>query len=257
MLITLFLTAPSLKKHADISLLDGRFIAHRGLHDIPPASCPENSLAAFEEAAKRGYPIENDIHLTADGRVVVFHDDSLKRMCGVDRKPEEMTLAEIKKCRLAATDQTVPTLEECLETVGGRVPLLIEFKATSKKGSYALCAAADKILSDYKGKYLIQSFYPFVLGWYKKNRPDICRGQLSSGFYHDPLSHRLLGCLLFNFIGRPHFISYEYKYKNNIFFRLNRLLGAHPICWTLTSQEALDSVKNQFKSYIFEGFIPR
>ena len=56
-------------------------IAHRGLHD---AKAPENSLAAFRRAMEHGYVIELDVHMLADGKIVVFHDDNLKRMTGVD-----------------------------------------------------------------------------------------------------------------------------------------------------------------------------
>ena len=59
----------------------GKYIAHRGLHDIKKG-IPENSMKAFEEAIKKGVAIELDVRLSKDGRVVVFHDKPLKRMCG-------------------------------------------------------------------------------------------------------------------------------------------------------------------------------
>ena len=52
----------------------GRNYAHRGLHRIDK-STPENSVPAFEHAARIGYGIELDVHITADGELVVFHDD--------------------------------------------------------------------------------------------------------------------------------------------------------------------------------------
>ena len=45
---------------------------------------PENSLPAFQEAVRQGYAIELDVRLTADGRLAVFHDDTLQRMCGLN-----------------------------------------------------------------------------------------------------------------------------------------------------------------------------
>ncbi|MBO5912974.1 MAG: glycerophosphodiester phosphodiesterase [Clostridia bacterium] len=250
----LFLVFPSLRKHPDCVVLNNLYIAHRGLHGLSEDT-PENSLRAFEKAVEWGYGIEIDIHLTKDGKVVVFHDDTLNRVCGVDGRVEDKTLAELKQLRLLGTDCEIPTLQECLDTVNGKVPLLIEFKCISLKCN-ELCRAADEILSKYNGKYLIQSFYPTVLGWYKKHRKDICRGQLASAFKGEEFYKRLLGCLLFNVVARPHFVSYEHKYRKNIFRRLVTSLGAFPVGWTFQSQKAVDDDKVGFKAYIFEGFIP-
>lgn len=253
--LLLFLIFPSLRRHRDREVLKGRFIAHRGLHGLLD-NTPENSLNAFKRAVELGFAIEIDIHLTRDGQVVVFHDDTLNRVCGVDGKVEEKTLAELKQLRLLGTDCEIPTLQECLDVVNGKVPLLIEFKCVSLKCD-ALCRAADKILINYNGKYLIQSFYPTVLRWYKKHRSDICRGQLSTPFKGEAFYKRLSGALLLNFLGRPDFVSYEHKYSDYFFFKLVKKLGAFPVGWTFQSQSDLDNAKLNFDAYIFENFMPK
>ena len=58
-----------------------RYIAHRGLYD--KLDVPENSMKAFENAILKGYAIELDVNMTLDGYLVVFHDESLKRMTGI------------------------------------------------------------------------------------------------------------------------------------------------------------------------------
>ena len=251
----LFCIFPSMRKHEDRKLLDGLYIAHRGLHNIKEG-VPENSLAAFRLAAEKGYAIENDIHLTADGEVVVFHDDDLHRMCGVSGKIEEKTLAELKELRLAGTEESIPTLAECLEVIGGRVPLLIEFKMTGGSPR-ALCEAADKILSEYDGKYFVQSFYPPVLGWYKKNRKEICRGQLSCDFHESDIKKKALEALFFNFLARPDFVSYHQYHWKKFFRRICTALGAFPVAWTIRNEDELKEAKKHYKTYIFEGFLPR
>lgn len=257
LLATLFFFAifPALRYHPDRDLLKGAKIAHRGLHGFSK-DVPENSLRAFQAAADKGYWIENDIHLTKDGHVVVFHDDTVDRMCGVSGRVEEMTLAELKTLRLAGTDQEIPTLQECLDLVDGRVALLIEFKCPTANAA-PLCEAANRILEGYQGKYCIQSFYPPVLGWYRKHRKDICRGQLATPFYKEAFSRRLAGALLFNFIGRPDFISYEHKFHRNIFRRLAVKLGAGSLGWTFRTEKDLEARKMDFQGYIFEGFLPK
>lgn len=251
--VLLFMIFP--KKYKGENIFDkNKFIAHRGLHN---ENIPENSLKSFQEACKNGYIIENDIHITKDNQVVVFHDDTLKRMCGVDKKVEELTLNEIKEYNLLNTDEKIPTLKECLDLIDGKVPLLIEFKCLDIKTCDMLCNEANKILNEYKGEYAIQSFYPFVLKWYKDNRPDVMRGQLASAFYKENISKKLLGTLMFNFIARPNFISYEFKHKNNIFLKLCILLGAYPVAWTYHKQEEINLTKDVFNNFIFENFIPK
>lgn len=265
-LLLVILILPSLRRHPDRALLDGRFIAHRGLHDVritradgstdPRSLAPENSLAAFDLAASERYIIENDIHVTRDGEVIVFHDDDLFRMTGVHGRPEDMTLEELKQLRLGGTEQQIPTLRECLDLVDGRVPLLIEFKCTNMPTCDRLCAAAVPILDGYEGKYLVQSFFPFVLTYYRKHRPAICRGQLASGFFHDKLYMKLLGCLILNVTAKPDFVSYDHKDAAHLCRRLCTALGAHSVGWTFRSEEELEENGRWFSTFIFEGFIP-
>ncbi|MBQ6947128.1 MAG: glycerophosphodiester phosphodiesterase, partial [Clostridia bacterium] len=107
-LLYLFLVCPSLRRHGDRILMKGMYVAHRGLHDAQ-LGAPENSVNAFLLAKKLGYCIETDIHLTRDGQVVVFHDNTTGRMCEKDLSVESSTLAELKELRLNGTDQKILT----------------------------------------------------------------------------------------------------------------------------------------------------
>lgn len=256
-LLFIFMIFPATRRHPDREIMRGMYIAHRGLHS-GDSKVPENSLLSFEKAVEKGFAIETDIHITADNEVIIFHDNTFKRMCGDDRRPEDMTLSEIKKFRLLGTENSVPTLKECLDLVDGRVPLLIEFKTMSPKTCDRLCCAANEILKDYSGKYFVQSFYPFVPNWYKKNRPDIMRGQLSSGYFKEKdIQMKLLSALLYNFIARPDFVAYEHKYKNNIFRCISAFFGAYSVGWTFTSQSEVENAKDKMNTFIFELFIPK
>lgn len=250
----LFLLFPSGRKHKDLKYLKGKYIAHRGLHN-KEKGVPENSLSAFKEAVEKGYMIENDIHITKDNEVVVFHDDTLERMCGVSGKIEEKTLAELKELRLIGTDEQIPTLKECLSVVDGKTALLIEFKCDGKTYK-RLYQEANKILEEYNGLYFVQSFYPPLLMLYKRNNKKVCRGQLSTAFKGEGIKKRLLGLLLYNFLSRPDFVSYEHKFANAFSLKLNKFLRAFPVCWTLKNKEELEKAKSDFKTYIFEDFIP-
>lgn len=256
--IYLFLLFPTLRRHPDRELMRGMYVAHRGLH-AAQAAVPENSMKAFSLACELGFCIEIDIHLTRDGHIVVFHDDTTKRVCGKDLRVEECTLAELRELRLLDTDERIPTLEEVLSLINGKVLLLIEFKSVYGN-SRALCTAAENILSKYQGKYIVQSFYPPVLYWYRKNRPQICRGQLSQNFIahkgQRSFSKILAGWLLLNFLSRPDFVSYNYEDANTFSRGLCIALGAFSVGWTFRDAAALADAKPLFDTYIFENFLP-
>ena len=123
----LILVRPTKKTKPQEELL--RDYAHRGLHNGKDA--PENSLAAFEAACQKGYGIELDVQLSRDGTVMVFHDYTLVRMTGCDKKLCELDAEELTALTLGESDQTIPTFAEVLSLVDGRVPLLVELKGES------------------------------------------------------------------------------------------------------------------------------
>ncbi len=252
-LVFLILISPSDRKHPKIGMLRGAYIAHRGLHD-KSKSIPENSLSAFEQALKHGFPIEIDIHLTKDNKVVVFHDEKLERMCGSEGSVEEKTLEELRTLRLLDSDEKIPTLEETLNLVNGKQFLLIEFKV--KNNAKQLCRAASEILSQYKGDYFVQSFYPQVLGWYKFHNRTVCRGLLAAKFQNEGLAKRLLGNMLLNFIAKPDFIAYKLEDSDALMRRLVVWLGAESLGWTFRSAKTLEEKKRHFNGFIFENFLP-
>lgn len=226
----------------------GRYIAHRGLHS---GSVVENTLPAFAAAIGKGYGIELDVQLSSDGVAVVCHDYDLKRVFGDERKVAALTAEELKKIG-------VPTFAEVLALIDGRVPLVAEMKGESL--STDVCAKAAELLDRYTGEYCIESFNPMHLRWFKKHRPQVVRGQLSTAFGKKRdgkrnFLHFFLRHLLLNFLSRPHFISYEHIYYG-VSVRLCRLFGAVTACWTPQSGEECDQAKPHYDFFIFEGFEP-
>ena len=262
MALFLILIMPRLgHKQARKPFTDQAYFAHRGLHDNK-SDAPENSMRAFKKAVDAGYGIELDVHITKDEIPVVFHDDTLKRVCGVEGKISDYTLEELKEFRLYGTDQGIPLFKDVLELVDGKVPLIVEIKANDN--DLRVCPKADELLSKYKGLYCMESFNPMAVKWWKKNEPDIVRGQLSDSYmhseetkYHTPL-YWALEYLLLNILAKPDFIAYNHKFYRNMARQINRYLyGAMSAAWTIRSQEELDERINDFDVYIFEGFIPK
>ena len=216
--------------------------AHRGFHNIKNG-IPENSLAAFARAVESGYGIELDVQLSADRVPVVFHDFDLKRMCGVDARVSSYTYEQLKELKLADTDQKIPTLEEVLTLVDGKVPLIIEYKVEGI--DFSVCPISNALLKNYQGLYMVESFNPIVLSWYRSNRNDVVRGRLSDGK------------LMMNGTTRPDFIAFNHEKSGNVWFLLTtQFFKAKPVAWTVRSQVELDKAKADFDIFIFEGFTP-
>ena len=230
-----------------------KYIAHRGLHDDKH---PENSISAFKNAVENDYAIELDVQQLSDGTVVVFHDETLSRMTGQDGYIQNLTKKELKNYKLAQSEECIPTLEEALKTIAGRVPVLVEIKNSTKVGS--LEQKTLEILKKYTGDYAIQSFNPYVLIWFKENAPEILRGQLSSKFKKVPLSFvkkYALKRFKLNKQSEPHFISYRAKDLPSRFIRKYKNLPL--IAWTVRSQDQYMNVVKYSDNIIFENFAPK
>lgn len=253
-----FLIAPGrIPKAAPAELWNYRY-AHRGLHDREN-TIPENSLPAFAAAAESGYGIELDLNITTDDKVVVFHDDNLKRVCGVDRNITDCSFDELSQYRLSGTDESIPLFTEVLSLVGGRVPLIVEFK--NSKRNAALCEKAAAILDSYNGMYCIESFHPGIVLWFKKHRPNIVRGQLAAGrkeYGSAPWLEALFASsLLINITGRPHFAAYRHEDSHRKFrLWLFRRLGGKLAGWTVRDTDDIEWCENYFDVIIFEYFKP-
>ena len=156
-------------------------IAHRGIHD---KNCPENSLCAFDRAIVRGLPIELDLQLTRDEKLVVFHDWTIERMTNGKGKLSKKKCEELCRLSLQRTEERVPTFEDVLKLVNGRVPIVVEIK---KKGFLVDDICNDVIceLRNYNGQIAISSFNPLIIRWFKKDEPDIVRGQNFTNFGND------------------------------------------------------------------------
>lgn len=231
-------------------------IAHRGFWG---GNVPENSLAAFENAAQKGLAIEIDVHLTKDGHVVIHHDDTLTRMTGLDKKISDCTLDEIKAQCLNDTAEKVPLLSELLPIAKGRAPILIEIKSTSTKVGVLEKALLD-VIEKYDGEYAVQSFNPLSVKWYKDNAPHILRGQLASHLDtscgQSKLNCFMLNNLLLNNITKPDFVSYDQNFMPDKAVARERKKGREIIAWTVTSKKREDELKTLCDNIIFEGYTP-
>lgn len=152
--------------------------AHRGAS----VEYPENTLAAFRRAVDLGVDgIELDVHLSADGHLVVMHDETVDRTTNGSGAIEEMTLAEIKALD-AGNGESVPTLGEVLDLVGRALHVDIEVKAN---------AAGEAVLKELEGRnsrWLISSFKWDVLQYVRSRDAEADLWPLTVGASDDAIA---------------------------------------------------------------------
>ncbi len=249
---------PRSSRRRDMQHYKGLAFAHRGLHT---RTIPENSMPAFKAAVDRNIPIELDIHLTKDKKIVVFHDDNLRRMCSLDCAPEEITWLQMKKLTLGNSSEHIPLFKDVLQMVDGRVPILVEIKLPNRDTD--LCRRAHHLLQTYHGPYMVQSFNSYALKWFRDNAPTVLRGQLSYDLHNKKdlypktvyLGLRFLIC---NALSRPDFISYRFFNRKNISLSIVHYIFRCPVAlWTIRNQGDYNEGRRHFDMMIFEGFIPK
>ena len=162
-------------------------IAHRALHDASKGVY-ENCRSAIIAAIEHGYAIEIDLQLSADGRAMVFHDDTLDRLTDKHGDVSDYTAAELTQIKVGSGQDVIEPLEDILRLVDGRVPLLIELKDQSRQLSQTdgrLEQATIDALSLYEGAVAVMSFNPHMIATMAKLSPDLPLG-LTTGSFMDP-----------------------------------------------------------------------
>lgn len=250
LLYVFFLARPKGRKSGvEVFLTD---YAHRGLHN---KDIPENSLLAFENAVSSGHGIELDVQLSKDGVVMVFHDYTLSRMTGCDKKLSDLEYSELSSLRLKGSDEVIPTFSQVLSLVDGKVPLLVELKGESLDSS--LCEKVSILLKDYKGKYCIESFNPILIKKMKSFLPDAFYGQLYTNVCREKKKYSFLNMALsvmaLNFLSRPDFIAYNQVDRESFPVKLTtKFYKAYRFVWTARTKEEYKTAKDLGENPIFE-----
>ncbi|MBQ3237024.1 MAG: glycerophosphodiester phosphodiesterase, partial [Oscillospiraceae bacterium] len=153
-----------------------KLFAHRGLHGD---GIPENSLAAFDLARRSGYGVELDVQLTADKKVVVFHDEEVSRTTGAKGWVKDMTLAEMRELDPSngfdIHDQKVPTLDEYFSLVEDKD--LVTF-VELKNSFITYPGMEEKVLEcidrhDLRKKVIVYSANHYSVMKFKEMAPDV------------------------------------------------------------------------------------
>lgn len=234
----------------ELDWLTARPIAHRGLHDDADGR-PENSIAAFDYAAAKDIPFEFDVQVTKDGRPVVLHDAELGDALVRDLDWDTIRSREI------APDHPIPTLEQVLETVDGRVPIVVDVRRWGVGGSSGLERAVADRLRDYRGPAVCQSFDPFALRRLRRLLPDIGIGQASGSLRSaGPVTAAIGRMMLTNAITRPDFLTYELPELPARFVTFWRNEKRPLLAYTAHSDDEERRATALADGFFFSGYLP-
>ena len=230
-------------------------VAHRGLWNGNGA--PENSLGAFQAACEAGYGIELDVQLSSDGEAMVFHDDDLKRMTGVDGRLRDRTAADLAELSLAGSDERIPTLRETLALVGRRAMIHVELKTPYGEVG-PLEQRVHEILLDHAGPTCIIGFNPYSHAWFADRHPGVLRGLDSYDYKRAPHMNEAqrdsFARLEHVAIARPHFLALHVDMLPDPRATKFREEGMPVVTWTIRDPAQWTAVKDHCDNLIFEGF---
>ena len=242
--------------------LVARPIAHRGLHDRSKG-IHENTLSAAETAIAGGFAIECDVQDTADGEAVVFHDHALDRLTDQEGPVRGRAAAELTRIAIATTQDRIPTLQDFLGRIGGRVPVIVEIKSRFDS-DMALTRRTVEIASRYDGPVALKSFDPDVVTVLRELAPDLPRGIVAEASYEDR-EYDLLGAdkkhemanLLHLPRSAPDFVSWRVHDLPLAAPFLCRHFGRLPLMtWTVRTEEDRRRAAVHADQIVFEGFRP-
>lgn len=217
----------------DLGWLTRRPIAHRGLHD-GNKKVWENTLAAFELAIDADFSIECDVQLSGDNEVIVFHDTHLSRLTREKGQVRSRTTHQLTSYEIGTTLQRIPTLQNMLNAVAGRVPVLIELKGAPGYDKHFLQVLANG-LSGYNGHYAVMSFDHHLIRKLKRYLPNVPAGLTAEGLKDEDMESH------FSMLAHDiDFVSYNVHHLENRFVRFVRDKLAMPvISWTVRTNEDL------------------
>ena len=210
-------------------------IGHRGAGK----EIPENTIASFNAALDAGMDaVELDVRRTKDGKLVVFHDEKMKRLTGAGGSIGDYTLSELEKMRVLGSDYSIPTFDEVLDAVGDKAKsILIEIKEVGTEKAVINTVKKHRLA----GKVIIVSFHEEALKTLKELDKGIITGLIyasyKSSIYNNPIdAAKALGAeYLLPLYRFTHTKNVEDAHKN----------GLKVIVWTIDNREAAKEFKNK------------
>jgi glycerophosphoryl diester phosphodiesterase len=227
--------------------------AHRGLHG---AGVPENTRGAFAAAIERGFGIELDVQLSLDGAAVVFHDDDLNRLAGVDAPVASKTAAELARLPILGTAERMATLPDTFSFIADRMPVLVEIK-NERSTTGAIEEAVAAAFAAYPGRAAVMSWNVASIAWFARHHPQTPRGLVVTSFWRSGgfspyLLPRLAAVLPPELTADPHFLAYDIRCLPTGRSERFRRKGRPVLTWTVRSEREQERARRYADRPIFE-----
>lgn len=239
-------------------------LAHRALHDRA-RGCVENSLSAITAAIEAGFGIEIDVQLAADGVAMVFHDRDLDRLTSETGPIRTRRSIDLGRIELSGGGEGIPTLENALDAIDGRTPILIEIKdrdETLNADVGPLERAVAGVLAKYEGPSAVMSFNPHSTAMMARLIPELPRGLVTTRFRRAdwPLvsaQRRAALTMIADYerVGAC-FISHRASDLRSPHVARLKAAGAGVLCWTIRTPEAEAEARRIANNITFEGYRP-
>lgn len=217
-------------------------IMHRGFFDNE--KIVENTIKSFKKANTLKHPYELDVRLTKDEKLVVFHDDTLKRLGNSSKKISDMTYDELSKIKLLGVD-TIPLFEDVLK-LDNKYGIMIEIK--NENNNRTLENKLLELLSSYDKPYSIISYNKKSLRYIRSKNKDIPLGYVirrNNKRFFVKMSNKMF---LKTF--KPDYLSISKTEINNKYVKKYK----KPILiWTIKTREDYNKYKNKGTNLVLEN----
>ena len=246
-----------------LNWLIARPIAHRGLHDLARGII-ENTAEAVRAAVARGYGVEVDLHISADGEAMVHHDAELGRVTEGEGRLDTYNVSELKRVRFRCGGDPMMTLGDLCDLVAGRATLLIELRSRFDDDP-RLPDRVSAVLGSYPGPVAVMSFDPIQLAELRRKAPHLPRGIVAAKYrrphpYWDLMPRRLrynMHTLLPAVQVGVDFVAYSVR-EMPAFAPLfaRHVIGLPLLTWTVITESERARAARYADQMIFEGFLP-
>ncbi len=220
-------------------------IAHRGASGTEP----ENTLRSFSRAlAMNVDAIELDVHLTKDKKLVVIHDNSVKRTTGGRGYVKNLTLKELKKLD-AGLNETIPTLKEVFDLVNKRIIIHIELKGKDTAKPVA------RLIEQYTKKgwwynhFVVSSFNSKELETFHKSKKKVRTAVL---FERNPDKYFKKAALI-----NAYSINFPMELVSNKYVEKAHKEGLKLLVWTVNTKKDIARMKKLKIDGIFSNYPDR